>query len=82
MKTKNRIEVFSAGCPLCSETLKLGKEAVSACRCQVIQRRCAGTECRAEARQYGVSAMPTVVVNGEIVFEGRLTPAQAALLAR
>jgi len=82
MKTKNRIEVFSAGCPLCDETLKLVKDSVGACGCEVIERRCAETECCAEANQYGVRTMPTVVVNGQIVFEGRLTGPQAALLAR
>lgn len=82
MNPKNRIEVFSAGCPLCSETLKLVKDSVAACGCEVIERRCAGAECCAEARQYGVKTMPTVAVNGEIVLAGRLTAAQAALLAR
>lgn len=82
MKTRNRIEVFSAGCPLCNETLTLVKRSVSECGCEVIERRCAGTECCAAARQYGVRTMPTVVVNGQIVFEGRITAAQAALLVR
>jgi glutaredoxin len=82
MNAKKEIEVFSAGCPLCQDTLKLVRNAVAACGCEVIERRCAGTECCAEAKQYGIRTMPTVVVNGQIVFEGRISVAQAALLAQ
>ena len=80
MKNKKRIEVFSAGCPLCRETLELVRNAVSDCGCEVIERTCTGETCCAEAKQYGVRTMPTVVVDGQIVFEGRINAAQAALL--
>jgi len=82
MADKRKIEVFSAGCPLCDETLQLVKKAVSACGCEVIERRCSEKELCAEAKQYGVRAMPTVVVDGKIVFEGRINSTQAALLSR
>ncbi len=82
MKAENRIEVFSAGCPLCSETLALVKNSVGACGCEVIERRCTEAECCAAAKELGVRTMPTVVVNGQIVFEGRISAAQAALLGR
>ncbi len=79
---KRKIEVFSAGCPLCNETFALVKETVNSCGCEVIERRCEGTECCDEAKSYGVRAMPTVVVDGQIVFEGKINRAQAALLTR
>ena len=82
MKAKNRIEVFSAGCPLCNETLTLVKNSVGACGCEVVERRCTEAECCTEAKELGVRTMPTVVVNGQIVFEGRINAAQAARLAR
>ena len=82
MSDKRRIEVFTAGCPLCRETLELVQKSVSACGCEVIERRCPTDECCAEAKQYAVRTMPTVVVDGQIVFEGRITAAQAALLSR
>jgi glutaredoxin len=82
MPNKRRIEVFTAGCPLCTETLNAVKKAVANCGCEVIERRCQGTELCAEAKQYRVTKMPTVVVDGQIVFEGRVTPAQAAILTR
>jgi len=75
-----KIEVFSAGCPLCNETLEAVKGAVEDCGCEVIERRCSGTECCDEAKQYGVKAMPTVVVDGRIMFEERVTRDQAASL--
>ena len=75
------IEVFTAGCPVCEETVSLVKQAVSDCGCEVVERRCSGTECCEPAKRYGIRAMPTVVVDGEVVFEGRLNAAQAKLLA-
>jgi len=80
--TKRKIEVFTAGCPLCDDTLELVRQSVSSCGCEVIERRCIDNDRCAEALQYGVRAMPTVVVDGEIVFEGRINRAQAALLTR
>ena len=82
MANKRTIEVFTAGCPLCIETLNAVKNAVANCGCEVIERRCQGPELCAEAKEYRVTKMPTVVVDGQIVFEGRVTPAQAAILTR
>lgn len=65
------IEVFSAGCPLCNDTLELVRNAVRECGCEVIERRCTGTECCPEAKGYGVKAVPTIVVDGAIAFEGK-----------
>lgn len=79
---KRTIEVFTAGCPLCNETVKLVKDVISSCGCEVVERRCTGNECCDEAKRYDVRAMPTVVVDGQIVFEGRISAAQAALLTR
>lgn len=82
MANKRRIEVFTAGCPLCSETLNAVKNAVASCGCEVIERRCDSAELYAEAKEYGVTKMPTVVVDGQIVFEGRVSPEQASILTR
>ncbi len=82
MANKRRIEVFTAGCPLCLETLSAVKKAVARCGCEVIERRCQEPELCPESKQYGITKMPTVVVDGAIVFEGRITREQAALLTR
>jgi len=78
--SERMIEVFTAGCPLCDETLKRVRETVADCGCEVVERRCEGDECCEPAKRYGIRTMPSVVVDGEIVFEGRITAAQAALL--
>jgi hypothetical protein len=62
--------------------LRLVKEAVSTCGCEIIERRCPSQHMCEEGKAYGVRAMPTVVVDGAIVFEGRITREQAALLTR
>ncbi|HKP38403.1 MAG TPA: thioredoxin family protein [Pyrinomonadaceae bacterium] len=82
MTGKRKIEVFTAGCSLCEDTVRMVKEAVSSCGCEVIERRCSPHHMCDEGKAYGVRAMPTLVVNGAIIFEGRITREQAALLAR
>ena len=82
MADKRKIEVFTAGCSLCDDTLRVVKDAVSSCGCEVIERRCPPKQMCKEGKTYGVRAMPTVVVNGAIMFEGRITREQAALLTR
>ena len=82
MADKREIEVFTAGCSLCEDTVRLVKDAVASCGCEVIERRCPPRQMCEEGKAYGVRAMPTVVVDGAIMFEGRITREQAALLTR
>ena len=82
MAGKRKIEVFTAGCSLCEETWRLVKDAVASCGCEVIERRCPPQQMCEEGKAYGVRAMPTVAVDGAIIFEGRITREQAALLTR
>lgn len=74
---KRTIEVFTAGCPVCRETLELVRQAVASCGCEVVERRCEGDACCAPAVSYGIKALPTIVVNGKVVCSGRPTPEQA-----
>ena len=76
------IEVFTAGCRLCSETLDLVRKSLGECGCNVVERRCEGMEWGEEAERYGIRAMPSVVVDGKIIFEGRITAEEAASLKR
>ena len=82
MAEKRKIEVFTAGCSLCEDTLQLVRDAVSSCGCEVIERHCPPKQMCEEGKAYGVHVMPTVVVDGAIVFEGQITREQAALLTR
>lgn len=66
---KRVVEVFTAGCPLCDETVKLVREvACPSCEVQVYDLRegCATDECREKANQYGIHRVPAVVVNGKL----------------
>lgn len=64
MPGKRKVEVFTAGCPLCDETVKLVRElACPSCDVTVYNLRESGMD---KAREYGVSSVPTVVVNGKI----------------
>ena len=77
---KRVIEVFTVGCPVCRETLELVQKTVSSCGCEVIERRCEGETCCALAKSYGIKALPSIVVDGKIAFEGRPTFEQAKKL--
>ena len=67
--TKRIVEVFTAGCPLCDEAVKLVRElACSNCEVQVYDLRegCATNECREKANQYGINRVPAIVVDGKL----------------
>lgn len=64
----HRIEVFSAGCPLCRKVIteiEVGK--CSGCQLNVYDI----SENMADAERYGVRVVPTTVIDGEVVIEGR-----------
>lgn len=69
----HKIEVFTADCPLCLDTLKAVKEATRECGCEVIERRCEGKKCCEPAKNYGIKAVPSIVIDGKIGHVGRLT---------
>ncbi len=67
---KRLVEVFTAGCPMCDETVKLVKSSVCpSCDLKIYDLRegCATDECRDKARRYGVTAVPAVAVNGVLL---------------
>jgi alkyl hydroperoxide reductase subunit AhpF len=68
-----KIEVFSAGCPLCKDTLSAVKEAVAkkGCGCQIIERTCKGDSCCEHAKKYKISSVPTIVKDEEILHVGK-----------
>jgi DNA-binding transcriptional MerR regulator len=72
------IEVFTAGCSLCDETLQRVRDAVAPCGCSVIERSADS----AEAQGYSITSVPTIVTDGQVVFVGKPTPEQAIALLR
>jgi len=64
-----QVEIFTAGCPLCDEAVQLVNElACESCEVTVYnlsgQKEQTGIE---KAKQYGITSVPTVVVNGKTV---------------
>jgi glutaredoxin 3 len=65
MSNTMKIEVFSAGCPLCSEAEKTVREL--ACpSCDVIVLNMKEPATMEKARQLGVQSVPAVAVNGKL----------------
>lgn len=61
---KRQVEVFTAGCPLCEPAVQLVRElACPDCEVTVHDLRDSGI---GKAGQYGVTRVPTVVVDGSI----------------
>ncbi len=65
MKTKRQIEVFSAGCPVCEETIALVNRIVCS-SCEVTVLNTNNSEVAARARRLGIRSIPAVVINGKL----------------
>jgi glutaredoxin len=76
MSKKRTIEIFTAGCPLCNETVTAVRNAVASCGCDVIEHNGSSNA----AKQYGVRAVPTIVIDGQIAFERKPTDQEFASL--
>ena len=65
MSSKRKIEVFSAGCPICNETLKVIQE--TACpSCEVIELNMKDRPVAARAKTLGIRSVPGVVIDGTL----------------
>ncbi len=65
MSNKRRIEIFSANCPACEETVQLVNQiACPSCETEVLDMR--QPDVAARAKQYGISSVPAVVVDGKL----------------
>lgn len=65
MAAKRKVEVFTAGCPLCEETVAMVRRAAcSSCEVEVLDMSEAAAA--AKARQYGVTRVPAVAIDGKV----------------
>ena len=65
MTEKRKIEIFSAGCPACDETVQLvNSVACPSCDVEVLAMN--KEEVAARAKEYGIRSVPTIVVDGKI----------------
>ncbi len=65
MNTKRKIEIFSAGCSVCEDTVALVNAIVCpSCHVEVLDMR--EQPVAAKAKDYGIRAVPAVVVDGQL----------------
>jgi thioredoxin-like negative regulator of GroEL len=65
MTAKRMVEVFSAGCPACEDTIELvNKLACPSCEVSVLDMNDAAVARR--ARDLGIRSVPAVVVDGKL----------------
>lgn len=68
MMTKRQIEIFTADCSLCDETVQMVQELTcSNCEVSVYNMR----QEQEKAQQYGVNAVPAIVINGKLILTGK-----------
>lgn len=65
MKAKRKVEVFSAGCPVCQETIDLvSRLACTSCEVTVLDMK--KSDVAQRAKQLGVRSIPAVAINGQL----------------
>jgi len=65
MADKRKVEIFSAGCPACDETVKMVEDvACPSCNVTVLDMNDANVASR--AKSLGVRSVPAVVIDGKL----------------
>lgn len=65
MTMKRKVEVFSSGCPVCQEAIKLVHHlSCSSCEVSILDMNDSNVAKR--ARDLGVRSVPAVVINGQL----------------
>jgi glutaredoxin 3 len=65
MREKRKIEIFSAGCRCCTETIEMVKRiADPSCVVEVLDMH--RTEIADKAKDYGIASVPAVVIDGQL----------------
>jgi len=65
MSAKRQIEIFSAGCPLCQDTIDLvNRLACASCEVSVLDMNDKTVASRAAA--LGIQSVPAVAINGQL----------------
>ncbi len=65
MAEKRKIEIFSAGCPACDETIQIVNDlACPSCDIQVLDMH--QEDVAQKAKDYGIGRVPAVVIDGKL----------------
>jgi glutaredoxin len=62
---KKKVEVFSAGCSTCKETIELVKRLAGSSH-EVVVHDMHKSDIASKAKQYGVRSVPAVVIDGKL----------------
>ena len=68
--SKNKIEVFVAGCQVCESTIeKIREIACSSCDVTIydINNGCESNVCKDKAAEYKVTKVPAIAINGKLL---------------
>src|SRR5262249_22364182 len=65
MATKKKIEIYSAGCSTCKETIELVKRIAGSSH-EVVIHDMQKADVAAKAKQHGVRSVPAVVIDGKL----------------
>ena len=65
MATKTKIEIFSAGCSTCKETIDLVKRIAGSSH-EVVIHDMHNSEVASRAKQQGVRSVPAVMIDGKL----------------
>ena len=65
MNTKRKIEIFTAGCPICEEIIKLVNGIVcSSCEVAILDMN--DSDVSKRAKHLGINKVPAVAINGKL----------------
>ncbi len=65
MNTKRKVEVFSAGCPVCNDAVEMTKRI--ACRdCEVKVLDMNDLKVAKQAKSLGIQSIPAIVIDGKL----------------
>lgn len=65
MSAKRKIEVFSAGCPACEETIQLvNRVACPSCEISILDMK--DPQVARRAKSLGIRSVPAVVIDGKL----------------
>lgn len=65
MDTKRKVEIFSAGCPVCEDVVKLVK-GIACPSCEVSVLNMDDPKVAKRAKDLGISSVPSVVIDGKV----------------
>lgn len=65
MSQKRKIEIFSAGCPVCDEVIQtVGRIACPSCETEVLDMN--EPDVATRAKQLGISRVPAILIDGKL----------------